>query len=359
MGAGVLPGARWRSEPLGLEVQAVGEFGPGLVAGVVRGRVSRGGGEAAYGAVHLFDVEGGGSPGSASSSIWTTGSAADGAAQHGHAGGPAAGRPRPHTLGTSPRQRRTIRRRGDRPRRWIAVLRRSHDDLAARGGDDDRRGPPPCLGGASEWDVSQVLSHLGSGAEIALRGLEASLADGDPPAEDYHAVWDRWNAIAEPAARAEAFIAADERHVSAWESLDVARWPRSGPLPLPAGAVDAATAVGLRLSEHTLHSWDVHVATDPAAPLAPMRRAARRPAADAGRPRRPRPRMARPAGDAGRRHDRGRAGSGWTWGTMCSSARKSTTPMAPSCCRPKRSSDSAPAASAPITRRRESPSTGR
>jgi hypothetical protein len=35
----------------------------------------------------------------------------------------------------------------------------------------------------------------------------------------YQAAWDRWNAI-EPAARAEAFVASDERHVSAWEALD-------------------------------------------------------------------------------------------------------------------------------------------
>ena len=51
-------GGAW--DPLGLEVEAVGEVGPGLVAGIVRGSGSlRGGGEAAYGAVHLFDVEGG------------------------------------------------------------------------------------------------------------------------------------------------------------------------------------------------------------------------------------------------------------------------------------------------------------
>jgi uncharacterized protein (TIGR03083 family) len=155
------------------------------------------------------------------------------------------------------------------PRPWIAVLRRSHDDLAAKAAtmsEGDLRRPS----GSREWDVSQVLSHLGSGAEIALGGLEAALADGDqPPVEDYHAVWDRWNAIDEPAVRAEAFIASDERHVSAWEALDGSTLASlTVRFPFLPDRVGAATAVGLRLSEHTLHSWDVHVATHPAAPLA-------------------------------------------------------------------------------------------
>ena len=49
----------------------------------------------------------------------------------------------------------------------IAALRREHDQLTALVGtftDDDLRRPS----GASDWDVSQVLSHLGSAAVINL-----------------------------------------------------------------------------------------------------------------------------------------------------------------------------------------------
>ena len=67
----------------------------------------------------------------------------------------------------------------------IAALRREHEQLTALVGtftDDDLRRPS----GASDWDVSQVLSHLGSGAVINLahpagrarRGGGADRADG-------------------------------------------------------------------------------------------------------------------------------------------------------------------------------------
>ena len=52
----------------------------------------------------------------------------------------------------------------------IAALRREHDQLAALVStftEDDLRRPS----GASDWDVSQVLSHLGSGAVINLGTL--------------------------------------------------------------------------------------------------------------------------------------------------------------------------------------------
>jgi len=62
--------------------------------------------------------------------------------------------------------------------RAIEALRAVHDDLVGRVGgyaDADLTRPS----GASEWTVAQVLSHLGSGAEIALAGYRAAL-DGQP-----------------------------------------------------------------------------------------------------------------------------------------------------------------------------------
>jgi ketosteroid isomerase-like protein len=51
-------GAAW--DPLGLEVEALGEVGPDVVVGIVRGSGSlRDGDAASYGAVHVFTVAGG------------------------------------------------------------------------------------------------------------------------------------------------------------------------------------------------------------------------------------------------------------------------------------------------------------
>ena len=84
-----------------------------------------------------------------------------------------------------------------------------------------------------------------------------------PPGNDVNQpIWDRWNAM-EPEARASAFVRADEQFVELLESIDEASAPevtiKFPFLPVP---VDLATAIGFRLSEHALHSWDVRVAFD-------------------------------------------------------------------------------------------------
>jgi uncharacterized protein (TIGR03083 family) len=157
----------------------------------------------------------------------------------------------------------------DRADQIIDALRSGHDHLAAlvRGlAADDLTRPS----GAAEWDVSQVLSHLGSGAEINLANLEASLSGTASPGGDFNkTVWARWDAMS-PAERAEGFLAANETLVSRYESLDAQTRTDLridlGFLPVP---VDVATAAGLRLSEFAHHSWDVEVSFDPAAALAP------------------------------------------------------------------------------------------
>jgi uncharacterized protein (TIGR03083 family) len=148
------------------------------------------------------------------------------------------------------------------PLMWIRAMRRSHDELVAdvaeMAPDDLRR-----TSGASAWDVSQVLSHLGSGAEIARATFNASLLGDEPPGVDVNQpIWDRWNAM-EPEARASAFVRTEEQFVELLESIDEStvgdvaiKFPF---LPVP---VDLATAIGFRLSEHALHSWDVRVAFD-------------------------------------------------------------------------------------------------
>jgi uncharacterized protein (TIGR03083 family) len=157
----------------------------------------------------------------------------------------------------------------ERADRIIAALRGGHDHLASLvrglGAADLTRGS-----GAAEWDVSQVLSHLGSGAEIGLATLEGALDGTGPGGADFNkSVWARWDAMS-PAERAEGFVPANEALVARYEGLDARAREELridlGFLPAP---VDLATAAGLRLSEFALHSWDVEVAFDPAAVLAP------------------------------------------------------------------------------------------
>jgi uncharacterized protein (TIGR03083 family) len=150
----------------------------------------------------------------------------------------------------------------------ITALRGGHDDLASlvRGlsaADLTRKS------GAAEWDVSQVLSHLGSGAEIALAVLEGALDRTGPRDADFNkSVWARWDAMS-PGHRAEGFVSANEALVARYEGLDAQTRENLridlGFLPMP---VDVATAAGLRLSEFTFHTWDVEVAFEPAAVLA-------------------------------------------------------------------------------------------
>jgi uncharacterized protein (TIGR03083 family) len=151
----------------------------------------------------------------------------------------------------------------------ISALRTGHDRLAAfvRGlAPDDLTRPS----GASEWDVSQVLSHLGSGAEIGLATLRGGLeGTGSPDGEFNTSVWARWDAMS-PAERAAGLLTADEALVSAYEALDAETRTELridfGFLPEP---VDVATAGTLRLSEFAYHAWDVEVAFDAEAQLAP------------------------------------------------------------------------------------------
>jgi uncharacterized protein (TIGR03083 family) len=149
----------------------------------------------------------------------------------------------------------------------IAALRSGYDDLAAYAAaltDDDLTAPS----GASEWNVSQVLSHLGSGAEISQAAVErARTRAGSPPDGFNQGVWARWDAMG-PVAHRDAFIAANGQLVELYESLtgDERRDLRIdlGFLPAPVGVAEAGR---MRLNEFTMHSWDAKVGADPAATL--------------------------------------------------------------------------------------------
>jgi uncharacterized protein (TIGR03083 family) len=142
-------------------------------------------------------------------------------------------------------------------REAIAALRRSHAELAAFVAGADA-GALSARSGSSEWAVADVLSHLGSAAEIGFNTLTTGRADLDAAP----AIWDRWNTMA-PAEKASNFVIANERLVEAFESLDGAALADKkvdlGFLPAP---VDVSFFAGMRLGEVGLHTWDIDVASD-------------------------------------------------------------------------------------------------
>ncbi|MDO8106391.1 maleylpyruvate isomerase N-terminal domain-containing protein [Isoptericola sp. b441] len=117
----------------------------------------------------------------------------------------------------------------------------------------------------AEWTVSDVLSHLGSGAVITQRRLEDALAGQDTPAEFAPGVWDLWNAKGPEAQRDDA-LAADAELLERLEAVaaqERAAFASSmGPMTL-----DFAQFVGMRLNEHAFHTWDIEVVQNPAATI--------------------------------------------------------------------------------------------
>lgn len=151
--------------------------------------------------------------------------------------------------------------------RTIAALRSEHDSLAGLVPaltDDQLR----AASGADEWTVADVLSHLGSGAEIG-RAPIAIAAGEQVEREDNQAIWDRWDA-ASPRDQAAGFVERDTQMVETAEALTSGQRTSLkvdlGFLPEP---VPLVTALGMRLNEVASHSWDVRVAFDPAAEVPP------------------------------------------------------------------------------------------
>ncbi len=150
------------------------------------------------------------------------------------------------------------------PRTWIATLRESHDKLDSL----VRPLTPEQVRGQSydtDWSIAQVLSHLGSGAEIALMMLPGALGEAEPVGRDaFPAVWDVWNAKS-PDEQAADGLASDEKHVQTLEALTDEQLAAVDMDFFGMMRLDAAGMVRMRLSEHVMHTWDVAVMADPAA----------------------------------------------------------------------------------------------
>ena len=153
------------------------------------------------------------------------------------------------------------------PGPWISALRHSHDRLRASveplGPDQLSQRSYP-----SEWTIAQVLSHLGSQAEIFGLILAAGLAGQEPPGpEEFPPIWDTWNAKDRQAQATDA-LRADQATLERLESMDAGEREQLH-LKLFGMDLDATGFARLRVGEHAVHTWDVLVALDPAATLAP------------------------------------------------------------------------------------------
>jgi uncharacterized protein (TIGR03083 family) len=149
------------------------------------------------------------------------------------------------------------------PRTWIATLRESHDKLAGL----VRPMTPEQVRAQSfcrDWSVAQVLSHLGSGAEISLMTLPGALGEAEPVSRDaFGPVWDVWNAKGPDEQAADA-LETDEKQVATLEQLTDEHLAAVR-MDFIGMQLDAVGMIRLRLGEHVLHTWDIAVMQDPAA----------------------------------------------------------------------------------------------
>jgi uncharacterized protein (TIGR03083 family) len=145
----------------------------------------------------------------------------------------------------------------------LAALHRSHVrfvQLLAPLSDDEVTDPSYADG----WDIAQVASHLGSGAEIFGLFLDAGRRDTQAPGgEQFSLIWARWNA--KPAVeQIRDAVRADARFLHAVDALpdpDRSRWQ----LDMFGSRQNLAALLRMRLGEHALHTWDIAVALDPCA----------------------------------------------------------------------------------------------
>jgi uncharacterized protein (TIGR03083 family) len=149
---------------------------------------------------------------------------------------------------------------------WLAAVRSSHDRLRSLTGG---LGPDEVTARsyAKEWTLAQVLSHLGSQAELFWLLLDAGLSGGAAPGrETMLPIWQRWDALP-PEAQLATSLDANERLVRRFETLDAAQ---IGALQVSffGRDLDFAGVLRMRLSEHAVHTWDVAVALEPAARVA-------------------------------------------------------------------------------------------
>jgi uncharacterized protein (TIGR03083 family) len=152
-------------------------------------------------------------------------------------------------------------------RTWIAALRGSQQRLASLAGPlspEQLRGQSYDTG----WTVAQVLSHIGSQAEIAQASLAAVLSGAELPSmDDFKKIWAVWD-DRDPDEQAAQCLIEDARHLDQLEQLTDEQLDGIH-TEFFGQEFDAVGLVWMRLGEHALHSWDVAVTLDQGATVAP------------------------------------------------------------------------------------------
>ncbi len=150
---------------------------------------------------------------------------------------------------------------------WIEAWRRSHERLRAVV-DPLSADQIQAASYDDGWSIAQVVSHLGSQAEIFGRFLDAALQGEDPPDRDaFPPIWDAWNGRS-PEAQVADGLETDEATLVRFESLHPEQRRRLR-LHVFGMDLDAAGLARMRLGEHAVHTWDVAVVLDPRTEVAP------------------------------------------------------------------------------------------
>ncbi len=119
----------------------------------------------------------------------------------------------------------------------------------------------------TEWSIAQVLSHIGSGAELFELWLDAGLTGEAAGTEEAaQPVWDKWDAK-QPEEQVGDALSADRALVARLTTMSTEDRAKIH-LSLGEMDIDFATIVLMRLFEHALHSWDIAVALDDSAVVA-------------------------------------------------------------------------------------------
>ena len=150
---------------------------------------------------------------------------------------------------------------------YISALHASHERVAALVADLDVAGiEAPSYD--SEWSIGQVLSHMGSQAQIFELFLEAGLGEHPVPGNEvFPPIWDVWNDKS-PLQWRDDFLVASATEVEKYASLDDATIDGFR-ISMFGMDLDISGLVRMRLAEHAVHAWDVAVALDPTATVRP------------------------------------------------------------------------------------------
>ena len=150
-------------------------------------------------------------------------------------------------------------------RRMNAVMRAGHERLSGMVEPLDANGIR-ARSYCKDWNIAQVLSHLGSQTEIFGQFLDAAVSGAEPPAMEWFApIWQAWNERS-PEAQVADSLAVNMAFLGRLEGLSDAEIDGLA-FSATGMELDAVGVLRLRLGEHTLHTWDVEVALDPKATL--------------------------------------------------------------------------------------------